>query len=215
MAQPIFFEKPPPATLAEVAALTEAQLADPARGGLQDHAALPRLTRPGPMHLTFFDNLKYADQLAQDQGRRLPGQRPLRERACRPMLRCCAPRSRSAPSCGIAREWHGDALRPKSWFAQRRRSHPRAIIDPSAHLEDGVIVDPLAVIGPEVEIGAGTVIGAAAVIGAGRQDRPRLQCRRPLRDPGRADRQQCADPSGLQHRPGRLWLRLLRAARGI
>ena len=41
-----------------------------------------------------------------------------------------------------------------------------AIIDPSAHLEDGVIVDPLAVIGPRVEIGAGTVIGAGAVIGA-------------------------------------------------
>ena len=32
---------------------------------------------------------------------------------------------------------------------------PSAIIDPSARLEDGVIVDPLAVIGPRVEIGCG------------------------------------------------------------
>jgi len=45
--------------------------------------------------------------------------------------------------------------------ASRRRHHR-----PLGHLEDGVIVDPLAVIGPRVEIGAGTVIGAGAVIGA-------------------------------------------------
>jgi UDP-3-O-[3-hydroxymyristoyl] glucosamine N-acyltransferase len=40
------------------------------------------------------------------------------------------------------------------------------VIDPTAHLEDGVIVDPLAVIGPNVAIGAGTIIGAGAVIAA-------------------------------------------------
>jgi UDP-3-O-[3-hydroxymyristoyl] glucosamine N-acyltransferase len=44
---------------------------------------------------------------------------------------------------------------------------PSAIIDPSARLEDEVIVDPLAVIGPDVEIGSGTIIGASAVIGPG------------------------------------------------
>ena len=37
----------------------------------------------------------------------------------------------------------------------------------TAHLEDDVIVDPLAVIGPDVEIGSGTVIGSGAVIAAG------------------------------------------------
>ena len=37
----------------------------------------------------------------------------------------------------------------------------------TAHLEDGVIVDPLAVIGPNAQIGSGTVIGAGAVIGSG------------------------------------------------
>ena len=64
------------------------------------------------------------------------------------------------------KEWHSDTLRPQSWFGNDGIA-PSAIIDVSAHLEDGVIVDPLAVIGPDVEIGAGTVIGAAAVIGAG------------------------------------------------
>jgi len=65
----------------------------------------------------------------------------------------------------IARALHGDALRPQSWFGTPGIA-ASAIIDPSAHLEDGVIVDPLAVIGPNAEIGAGTVIGAGAVIGA-------------------------------------------------
>src|SRR6202023_2343309 len=40
------------------------------------------------------------------------------------------------------------------------------IIDPAAHLEDGVIVDPLAVIGANVAIGTGTIIGAGALIAA-------------------------------------------------
>jgi UDP-3-O-[3-hydroxymyristoyl] glucosamine N-acyltransferase len=65
----------------------------------------------------------------------------------------------------IARELYSDALRPQSWFGVAGIA-PSAVIDPTAHLEDGVIVDPLAVIGPNVEIGAGTVIGAGAVIGA-------------------------------------------------
>jgi len=64
----------------------------------------------------------------------------------------------------VAREFHHDALRPQSWFGNAGIA-PSAIIDESAHLEDGVIVDPLAVIGPNVEIGAGTVIGSGVVIG--------------------------------------------------
>ena len=65
----------------------------------------------------------------------------------------------------VARQFHGDALRPQSWVGNAGIAES-ADIDPTAHLEDGVIVDPLAVIGPHVEIGAGTVIGAGAVIAA-------------------------------------------------
>ncbi len=63
MVQPTFFEQPPSSTLADIAALTEAHLVDPSRGG-QPVAGLASLDEAGPMHLTFFDNLKYADQLA-------------------------------------------------------------------------------------------------------------------------------------------------------
>jgi UDP-3-O-[3-hydroxymyristoyl] glucosamine N-acyltransferase len=64
MAQPTFFKQPPSSTLAEIAALTKARLVDPSRGG-QQIRGLASLDEAGPMHLTFFDNLKYADQLAR------------------------------------------------------------------------------------------------------------------------------------------------------
>ena len=63
MAQPTFSRQPPSSTLAEIAALTKALLVDPSRGG-QQVRGLASLEEAGPMHLAFFDNLKYVDQLA-------------------------------------------------------------------------------------------------------------------------------------------------------
>src|SRR5258706_1727689 len=162
MAQPRFFEQPPSSTLAAIAALTKARLVDPSRGG-QQVRGLASLDEAGPMHLTFFDNLKYADQLASTKaGACLVSERfEARVPAHVAVLRAAQPFREFVK---IARELHSDALRPQSWFGTAGIA-ASAIIDPSAHLEDGVIVDPLAVIGPNVEIGAGTVIGAGAVIG--------------------------------------------------
>jgi UDP-3-O-[3-hydroxymyristoyl] glucosamine N-acyltransferase len=56
------------------------------------------------------------------------------------------------------------ALRPTSPFGTSGRS-ATAHVHPTARLEAGVTVDPLAVIGPRAEIGAGTLIAAGAVIG--------------------------------------------------
>ena len=164
MAQPTFFQKPSPTTLADVAALAKATLADPSRGG-QQVRGLASLDEAGPRHLTFFDNLKYADQLAATKaGACLVGDRfAARVPDHVAVLKAAQP---FRAFVRVAREWHGDALRPQSWVGNDGIA-PSAIIDPTARLEDGVVVDPLAVIGPEVEIGAGTVIGAAAVIGPG------------------------------------------------
>src|SRR6478672_11728800 len=62
MAQPTFFASPPLSTLADIAALTKALLVDTSRAG-QEVRGLASLDEAGPAHLTFFDNLKYADQL--------------------------------------------------------------------------------------------------------------------------------------------------------
>src|SRR5215470_2044442 len=164
MAQPTFFQKPSPTTLADVAALAKATLANPSRGG-QEVRGLASLDEAGPRHLTFFDNLKYADQLAATKA----GACLVSDRFAERVPAHVAALKAAQPFRAfvrIAREWHGDALRPQSWFGTEGIA-PSAIIDPTARLEDGVVVDPLAVIGPGVEIGAGTVIGAAAVIGPG------------------------------------------------
>jgi UDP-3-O-[3-hydroxymyristoyl] glucosamine N-acyltransferase len=164
MAQPTFFQKPSPTTLAGVAALAKATLADPSRGG-QEVRGLASLDEAGPRHLAFFDNLKYADQLAATKA----GACLVSDRFAARVPDHVAVLKAAQPFRAfvrIAREWHGDALRPQSWVGNDGIA-PSAIIDPRARLEDGVVVDPLAVIGPEVEIGAGTVIGAAAVIGPG------------------------------------------------
>jgi UDP-3-O-[3-hydroxymyristoyl] glucosamine N-acyltransferase len=164
MAQPTFFANPPPKTLAEIAALAGAHLADPARAG-QTIRGLASLDEAGPSHLTFFDNPGYADQLAATRAgacivdRRCEGDVP----AHVAVLRAAEP---FRAFVHVARELHAQALRPQSWFGIEGIA-PSAIINPSAHLEDGVVVEPLAVIGADVEIGAGTVVGAGTVIGPG------------------------------------------------
>jgi UDP-3-O-[3-hydroxymyristoyl] glucosamine N-acyltransferase len=163
MAQPTFSSQPPSSTLAELAALTKALLVDPARSG-QAVRGLASLEEAGPMHLTFFDNLKYADQLVSTRaGACLVSERfEAKVPSHVAVLRAAQPFREFVK---IARELHSDSLRPQSWFGNAGIA-PSAVIDPSARLEDGVIVDPLAVIGPNVEIGTGTVIGSGAVIGA-------------------------------------------------
>lgn len=164
MAQPNFFTKPPASALADIAAMAKAELVDPGRGG-HVITGLASLDEAGPMHLAFFDNLKYAGELkATKAGACLVSPRfEAQVPAHVAVLRVAQP---FRAFVRIAREWHGDTLRPQSWVGNDGIA-PSAIIDPSARLEDGVIVDPLAVIGPDVEIGTGTVIGVGAVIGPG------------------------------------------------
>jgi UDP-3-O-[3-hydroxymyristoyl] glucosamine N-acyltransferase len=163
MAQPTFFEQPPSSTLAEIAGLTQAHLVDSSRGR-QQVRGLASLDEAGPMHLTFFDNLKYAKQLASTKaGACLVSARfeaKVPDHVA--ILRADQPFREFVK---VARELYSSALRPQSWFGNDSIA-PSAILDSTAHLEDGVIVDPLAVIGPNVKIGAGTVVGAGAVIGA-------------------------------------------------
>jgi UDP-3-O-[3-hydroxymyristoyl] glucosamine N-acyltransferase len=164
MAQPTFFATPPLSTLADIAALTKALLVDTSRAG-QEVRGLASLDEAGPAHLTFFDNLKYSDQLGSTTaGACLVS--PRFEAKVPPRVAVLRAAQPFRAFVGLAREWHRDALRPASWFGSEGIA-PSAIIDASAHLEDGVIVDPLAMIGAGVEIGAGTVVGAGAVIGPG------------------------------------------------
>jgi UDP-3-O-[3-hydroxymyristoyl] glucosamine N-acyltransferase len=161
MAQPRFLKHPPSSTLAEIAALTKAHLVDASRAG-QQVRGLASLDEAGPSHLTFFDNLKYTGQLAQTRA----GACLVSERFAATVPSHVAVLRAEDPLRAfvtLARELHADSLRP-SWFGNGGIA-ASAVLHPTAHLEDDVIVDPLAVIGPGVEIGAGSVIGSGAVIG--------------------------------------------------
>lgn len=163
MAPLAFLKQPPPVTLADVARLTGADLLDQARGG-DVVRGLASLEQAGPMHLAFFDNLKYADQLASTKAGaclvspRFEASVPAHVAVLR------TPRPFHA-FVAVASGFHPDALRSLSWFGLDGVS-PAAVIHPTARLEDGVSIDPLAVIGPGVQIGSGTAIGSGAVIGA-------------------------------------------------
>jgi len=164
MALPTFYKQSTSLTLANIAASTKARLVDASRA---DHVitGVASLDEAGPHHLTFFENVRYADQLARTHAGAVlisetyKGEIPAHVavlRAKRPF----------AAFVELTCELQPDALWPASGFDVSGISE-QAIIHPTAVLEDDVTVDPLAVIGPDVEIGSGTLIGSGAVIAAG------------------------------------------------
>lgn len=155
MPDPRFFQSLGPVSLAELAALSGAELADPSRGGLLIEVAAP-LDRADARSITFLTDRKHAAGL----GTSAAG-------ACflAPALAEQAP-----AGCAVLMTPHPQA----AWAAAAAALHaPRFqgstdhFIDPSAELEDGVQVGPGVVIGAGAQIGRGTRIGPGAVIGIG------------------------------------------------
>jgi UDP-3-O-[3-hydroxymyristoyl] glucosamine N-acyltransferase len=162
MDQHLFFARPQPLTLREIAALTGATVADSSLGD-RCIDGLAVLSEAGPRHLTFLDGPTYVPQLATSgagacfvtaRDEQLVPRRIAVLRVTNPYRAFVQ----------VARKLHPDALRPQTNFGVAAVS-PNAVIHSAARLEDGVAVDPLAVIGAGVEIGQDTTIGAGAVIG--------------------------------------------------
>jgi len=158
MEHPGFFERAGPFPLAEVARAAGAELGPGADGELLI-SDVKALADAGRGHVSFLDNRKYLPQLANT-----------RAAACliSPALASRVPAGTAAlvtatPYHGFARAlqlFYPDALRPKV-----SRAGSTVPIDPTAQLEEGVLIEPGAVIGPEAQIGRGTVVAAGAVIG--------------------------------------------------
>src|SRR6516162_6583207 len=149
-------------TVGEIAALTHAKLRDGDSADRRIDNIAP-LDAAGPRDVTFLDKPKYLDALANT-----------RAGACLivPRFTASAPRGVALLETpdpypafvAVARKLFPGMLRPSSLFATKGRA-TSAQVHPTARLEAGVTVDPLAVIGPRAEIGAGTLIGARTVIG--------------------------------------------------
>lgn len=159
MDHPGFFTRSGPFTLAEVAKAAGATLPDGADGTVKIADVRP-LAEAGPEHVSFLDNKKYLPQLAATKAgaclilpvladRAPPGTVPLVTRG---------------PYRGFALAlalFYPEAMQPMV-----ARAGATAPIDPTARLEEGVMLEPGVVIGPQASIGRGTRIAAGAVIGA-------------------------------------------------
>jgi UDP-3-O-[3-hydroxymyristoyl] glucosamine N-acyltransferase len=149
-------------TIAEIAALTRATLRSSSPLDQRIRNVAP-LDTAGPADISFLDDAKHVGELVTT-----------RAGAC-----LVAPHFADvAPSAlvvlltdepyrafvTVARALFPSALRPSSLFDAGGRAGG-AQVHPSARLEAGVTIDPLAVIGPRAEIGSGTVIAAGAGVG--------------------------------------------------
>ena len=158
MLHPGFFQNAGPFTAREVAQVVGAELSAPADAGepIRDVRAL---SDAGPGDVSFLDNRKYLPQLeATGAGFVLvqpafAGRVPAGTRA----LVTKAPYRAFAMALQM---FYPDSLWPKAVVGAAGVS-----IDPTARLEDGVVIEPGAVIGPEVMVGRGSRIAAGAVVG--------------------------------------------------
>jgi UDP-3-O-[3-hydroxymyristoyl] glucosamine N-acyltransferase len=158
MEHPGFFSTAGPFTLGDIARVTGATLA-PGADGARRIDGVRTLAEAGPSHVSFLDNRKYLAQLKET-----------RAAACLvlPVYADRVPAGTVAllsktPYRGFAlalQQFHPDALWPK---VAAGGSVPA--VDPSATIEDGVVIEPGAVVGPEAAIGCGSRIAAGATIG--------------------------------------------------
>ena len=158
MEHPGFFERAGPFSLSDVAKATNAELAPGADPALQI-ADVRTLADASEHDLSFLDNRKYAIHLTHT-----------RAAACllAPAFAANVPKGTSPlitaePYRGFALAlelFYPDAMQPKA-----AKAGGAALVDPTARLEEGVVVEPGAVVGAEARIGRGTRIAAGAVIG--------------------------------------------------
>jgi UDP-3-O-[3-hydroxymyristoyl] glucosamine N-acyltransferase len=165
MSEPLFFKASTALTVGEIATLTGAEPHPDADLGRRISNVAP-LDRAAPGDLAFFDNAKYAGDLATTRaGACLVAARFEKDVPSRvAILRAREP---YRAFVAVARALFPTALRPSSLFAPEGLVAPGATVHASARLEAGVSIDPGVVIGAGAEIGAATVIAANAVIGPG------------------------------------------------
>ncbi|HVJ51232.1 MAG TPA: UDP-3-O-(3-hydroxymyristoyl)glucosamine N-acyltransferase [Aliidongia sp.] len=158
MADPRFFRVAGPFTVAEIAALTEAEIGGAADRELRLTDVAP-LETAGPAHLTTLHNARYLEALAQSKAGAVFVAANMVERAPGGMTLLIARNPYLAYAKAAA------AFYPKAPHAAGIAS--TAVIDPSAAIGAGASIGHHVVIEAGAEIGAGTRIGANSVIDAG------------------------------------------------
>jgi len=163
MAKVDFFPAALQPTLAELAAMS-GSTAKNEGAPEQRFSGVAPLDLARPDNLAFFENRRYAAQLAETRAGAIliaPSDARLAPPGAALLLN---PRPYHALAAIMA-QLYPSALRPGAVSGEGGVSK-MASVDPSARLEPGVVVEAFAVIGPRAEIGAGAVVGPNAVIGS-------------------------------------------------
>ena len=149
-----FFIASPPVSLAQMAALTGASLADGIVGEALVAQVAP-LGSAGGDAVTFLGDRRYSKLLSQTKAMACFVSAQFANEVPKGCVALVTPRPQAA-----------FALAANLLVQPRLHDHTSAI-HPDAELEDGVILSPGVVVGSGAQIGSGTVIGANATIGPG------------------------------------------------
>jgi len=151
-------------TIEQIAALTGAK---PRQGDRLDKRVsdIAPLDTATASDISFLDNPRYAEAITKTHAGACLVAPRFEASAPKGLITLVTPQPYRA-FIAVARALFPAALRPTSLSGEKGRN-AQAHVHPTAHLEDGVTVDPFAVIGPDAEIGKGSVIAAGAVIGPG------------------------------------------------
>ncbi|MGJ8572746.1 MAG: UDP-3-O-(3-hydroxymyristoyl)glucosamine N-acyltransferase [Hoeflea sp.] len=151
-------------SLSDLSGLCGAELADPSFSGRMVTGTAP-LSRAGAGELSFANSAKSIRDLGKSRAAAVF----VTERLASHVPSDVAALIAAAPQSAFARATA--ALVPSAVKPMRFTSAPgvslAAHVDPSARLEDNVIVEPFAVVAAGAEIGAGSVIASGAAIGPG------------------------------------------------
>ncbi len=158
MPDPRFFEDLGPVNLAELAALTGAQLAGPGIGA-RSVRAVSVMAGAKPDTITFLSDRKFVDQARQTRA----GACFVSAENAQVLPEGCAGLIMAAPLVGYA--FAAARLHKPRIATGEKGVHPSAVIESHVLLGQGVVVGAGAQIGRGARIGANTVIGPGVMIG--------------------------------------------------
>jgi UDP-3-O-[3-hydroxymyristoyl] glucosamine N-acyltransferase len=162
MADPAFFPRPVPLSIAAIVELTGA-VAGPGTDLARGISGISALETAGPEDAAFSENRRYANALAGTRAGLCFAQPQDVALVPAGTIAMAIKRPQEA-FVKLAAVLFPTAARPQPVFGSTGVS-PDAHVHPEARIETGVTVEPGAVIGPRAAIGQGTLIAASAVVG--------------------------------------------------
>jgi UDP-3-O-[3-hydroxymyristoyl] glucosamine N-acyltransferase len=162
MADPRFFRRAGPYSLDALAALSGAQLGDPALGGRLIEDVAP-LETAGPGDVTFLNNRKYTDAFIASQAGAAFVAAAMAPRAPGGMAVLVSPEPYKAFALAVQAFYPAEPVVPTR--APSAVIDSSAIVPPDCAIGANVVVEAAARLGRRCSIGANTVIGAGVELG--------------------------------------------------